>query len=149
SSMDAGDGQDVLGKIYDMKVLRRLPQYLAWVKGHLFLAASGTIIRTAANIAMPVVIAKIMDDGMRKGNLSSLNWGVLIYFGLVMLMWAGQYLETMQLSSARQGQMLLTQDILPLTADIVTMVVIVIVMVSMNPILALWTLSVAPVLVLV
>ena len=189
SSMDAGDGQDVLGKIYDMKVLRRLPQYLAWVKGHLFLAASGTIIRTAANIAMPVVIAKIMDDGMRKGNLSSLNWGVLIYFGLVMLMWAGQYLETMQLSYAGQGilmkmrnqmfdhlhklsmaffdhnkvgklmsrvqndveqvQMLLTQDILHLTADIVTMVVIVIVMVSMNPILALWTLSVAPVLVLV
>ena len=189
SSMDAGDGQDVLGKIYDMKVLRRLPQYLAWVKGHLFWAASGTIIRTAANIAMPVVIAKIMDDGMRKGNLSSLNWGVLIYFGLVMLMWAGQYLETMQLSYAGQGilmkmrnqmfdhlhklsmaffdhnkvgklmsrvqndveqvQMLLTQDILHLTADIVTMVVIVIVMVSMNPILALWTLSVAPVLVLV
>src|SRR3990172_2834384 len=188
SSLDAGDGQDVLGKIYDMKVLRRLPQYLAWVKSHIFLAATGTGLRTAANIAMPLMIRQIIDD-MTTKDLSALNTGLLIYIGLVIVMWGGQYLESLQLSFAAQGillkmrnqmfehlhklsmsffdsnkvgkimsrvqsdveqlQTLLTQDILHLTADILTMIVIVIVMFTMNATLALITLSVAPVLVLV
>lgn len=188
SSLDAGDGQDVLGKIYDMKVLRRLPQYLAWVKSHIFLAATGTSLRTAANIAMPLMIRQIIDD-MTTKDLSALNTGVLIYIGLVIMMWGGQYLESLQLSFAAQGillkmrnqmfehlhklsmsffdgnkvgkimsrvqsdveqlQTLLTQDILHLTADILTMIVIVIVMFTMDATLAMITLSVAPILVLV
>jgi len=189
SSLDAGDGQDVLGKIYDMKVLRRLPQYLAWVKTHIFLAATGTVLRTAANIAMPFLIGNIIDNYILAGNPNGLGLGVLIYFGSVMMMWAGQYLESLQLSYAAQGillkmrnqmfehlhslsmsffdsnkvgkimsrvqndveqlQTLLTQDILHLTADIVTMIVIVIVMFTMNVQLALITLSVAPILVII
>lgn len=106
SSMDAGDGQDVLGNIYDMKVLRRLPQYIAWVKVHFFWATLGLGIRTAANIAMPLVIARIMDKDMKLGNLSGLNLDVLIYIGLVMVMWGGQYMSTLQLSYAGQGVIL-------------------------------------------
>jgi len=189
SSLDAGDGQDVLGKIYDMTVLRRLPQYLAWVKSAITWASVSLAVRTAANIAMPFVIAQITNNITKTKDLSGLNIGVLVYLGLVMVMWGGQYVNTLQLSYAGQGiilkmrnqmferlhqlsmsfydsnkvgkimsrvqndvdqlQTLLTQDILNLVADILTMAVIVVVMFSMNAQLALITLSVAPVLVLV
>lgn len=189
SSLDAGDGQDVLGKIYDMTVLRRLPQYLAWVKSAITWASVSLAVRTAANIAMPFVIAQITNNITKTKDLSGLNIGVLVYLGLVMVMWGGQYVNTLQLSYAGQGiilkmrnqmfehlhqlsmsfydsnkvgkimsrvqndvdqlQTLLTQDILNLIADILTMAVIVVVMFTMNAQLALITLSVAPVLVLV
>lgn len=186
SSLDAGDGQDVLGKIYDMKVLRRLPPYLAWVKGKIMMAATGTILRSGANVAMPLLIKMITDNYILTGNASGLTLGVLAYFGAVMVMWGGQYLESLFLSYSGQSillkmrnqmfehlhglsmsffdsnkvgkimsrvqndveqvQTLLTQDILHLTADIVTMMVIIIVMLSMNLQLALITLALIPVL---
>ena len=189
SSMDANDGQDVLGNIYDMKILRRLPQYAAWVKGHLIWAVIGLAFRTAANIGMPLAIANIIDTYMKNKDLMGLNRGVSIYLGLVMVMWVSQYLNTLHLAYAGQGiilkmrtqmfdhltslsmsffdnnkvgkimsrvqndvdqlQTLLTQDILNMFFDIVTMVVIVIVMFSMNARLALITLTVVPVLALV
>jgi ABC-type multidrug transport system fused ATPase/permease subunit len=188
SSMDANDGQDVLGKIYDMNILRRLPQYLAWVKVAITWATLGLIVRTAANILMPLVIKQITEIMIAK-DFARLNTGVLIYFALVLIMWGAQYVNTLQLSYAGQGiilrfrnqmfehlhmlpmnfydnnkvgkimsrvqndvdqlQTLLTQDILNLIADVVTMVVIVIVMLGMNAQLALITLSVAPMLVIV
>jgi ATP-binding cassette subfamily B protein len=189
SSLDAGDGQDVLGKIYDMKVLKRLPQYLAWVKGHILLAALGTLLRSGANVAMPFLIGVIIDDYIKTGDARGLPFAVLIYFGAVMVMWGGQYLESLFLSYSGQGillkmrnqmfehlhglsmsffdgnkvgkimsrvqndvdqvQTLLTQDILHLTADLVTMLVIIIVMFTMNVQLTLWTLLMVPLLTLV
>ena len=187
SSLDAGEGQDVLGKVYDMVVLRRLPQYMAWVKKHMFWAASGLAVRTAANIAMPLMI-RVIADNITSKNFSGLNTGALIYLGLVMVMWWSQYVNTLHLSYAGQGiilkmrtqmfehlhklpmsfhdnnkvgkimsrvqndvdqlQTLLTQDILNLIADVVTMAVIAMVMFSMNVKLALITLTVVPVLTL-
>lgn len=105
SSLDAGDGQDVLGKIYDMHILRRLPQYIGWVKLRFTWATLGIVGRTASNIAMPLVIARITNN-LIKGNtvyLPSLNTDVLIYLGLVVMMWIGQYVNTLQLSYAGQA----------------------------------------------
>ncbi|MBI4188609.1 MAG: ABC transporter ATP-binding protein [Chloroflexi bacterium] len=187
SSLDAGEGQDVLGRVYDLVVLRRLPQYMAWVKKHMLWATAGLAVRTAGNIAMPLMI-KVITDQITAKNFSGLNTGVLIYLGLVMVMWLGQYVNTLQLSYAGQGiilkmrtqmfehlhqlpmsfhdnnkvgkimsrvqndvdqlQTLLTQDIMNIIADIVTMAVIIMVMFSMNAQLALITLGVVPVLVL-
>ena len=32
SALDAGDEDDILGKVYDARVIRRLPKYMAWIK---------------------------------------------------------------------------------------------------------------------
>ncbi len=37
SALDAADEDDILGKVYDARVIRRLPKYLAWVKSYLAL----------------------------------------------------------------------------------------------------------------
>ena len=61
SALDSGDDNATLGKIYDAKVMRRMPKYLAWVKKYLAIAGTGTIIRTFTNIATPYVVAVIAD----------------------------------------------------------------------------------------
>ncbi len=192
SALDAGDEDDILGKIYDNRVIRRLPKYLAWVKSTLALAAIGTSIRTAANLAMPYLVFIATDKFIKTGNISGLSGLTIValaYLGVSLAMWGGQYLETLQLSYAgekvlfklRTGmfdhlhkqslsffdhnkvgkvmsrvqndvdqlETLLTQDIITIIGDAVTLLVIVIVMITMNARLALLTLTVVPALVIV
>ena len=189
SALDAGGEDDILGKVYDTRVIRRMPKYLAWVKSSLALAVTGTAIRTVTNMAMPYLVGVAIDSFIKKGNLSGLNIVVLAYVGLTLLMWAGQYLETLFLSYAGNGilfrmrtqmfdhlhqfsmsffdhnkvgkvmsriqndvdqlQTLLTQDIIYLAADAVTLIGIAAVMITMNARLALITLTVVPVLAII
>ncbi len=186
SALDTADQEDVLGKAYDLKVIRRMGPYLAWVKWSLAKALCGTAMRTAANMAMPAVAGMAVDRFIKTGNLHGLTTIVVVYVLLALLMWAGQYIETLFLSYSGQGiiyrmrtqmfdhliglsmsffdhnkagkvmshvqndvdqlQTLLTQDIVSLLADTVTLAGIAIVMMTMNLRLALIALSVVPVL---
>lgn len=101
-AIDAGD-DDSLGKIYDAKVMRRLPRYMAWVKLNLTLGTLGTVIRTLTTLVMPVLVARAIDDYIKTGDLNGLNIICLIYVGVSILMWFGQFLETLNLTYAGQG----------------------------------------------
>ncbi|HEX9975636.1 MAG TPA: ABC transporter ATP-binding protein, partial [Dehalococcoidales bacterium] len=187
SALDATDEDDILGKVYDARVMRRLPKYLAWVKSYIALGATGTLIRTVANLAMPYLVF-MAADRIQKGNFSGLTIVALVYLGAALLMWGGQYLETLYLSYGGQGilfrmrtgmfdhlhklslsffdhnkvgkvmsrvqndvdqlQTLLTQDIIYLAADALTLVAIAVIMITMNARLALLTLTVVPALVI-
>jgi len=187
SALDATDEDDILGKVYDARVIRRMPKYLAWVKSYIALGATGTLIRTLANLAMPYLVFKAIDR-IQKGNLSGLTIVALVYLGAALLMWGGQYLETLYLSYGGQGilfrmrtgmfdhlhklslsffdhnkvgkvmsrvqndvdqlQTLLTQDIIYLAADALTLIAIAVIMITMNARLALLTLTVVPALVI-
>ncbi len=189
SALDAADQQDALGKVYDFRVIRRMPKYLAWVRKHLTIAATGTAMRTVADMALPYIVSQTIDRYIRTGNFNGLNFAVLVYVGFSLLMWAGQFLETLFLSYSGQGilyrmrtqmfdhllelslsffdhnktgkvmsrvqndvdqlQTLLTQDIIFLAADVVTLVGIAVIMIIMNAKLALITLSVVPALAIV
>ena len=186
SALDSGDDSGTLGKIYDVKVIRRMPKYLAWVKKYLALAGTGTIMRTFTNIATPYVVSVITNQLINNRNLNGLNLACLAYIGLALITWGGQYLETLFLSYSGQGilyrmrtqmfdhlqqlsmsffdhnkvgklmsrvqndvdqlQTLLTQDIIYLAADTVTLIGIAVVMMLMDFKLALITLSVVPAL---
>lgn len=102
SALDAGEEYDILGKVYDAKVVRRLPRYLTWVKSHLALAATGTLTRTLAGLAMPYLV-KVATDDIVAGNVRGLNMAALGFLGAALLIWGGQYLETLQLAYAGQG----------------------------------------------
>ncbi len=183
-AMDS-DEDDVLGKVYDSRVIRRLPRYMAWVKKHLIFGASGTIIRTLTTLAVPIVVQR-STDAMIAGRVNALTWLALGYVGFSVLMWVGTYAETLHLSYAGQGilyrmrtglfdhlhdlslsfydrnkvgkvmsrvqndvdqlQTLVTQDIINLAANALTIIAIAVVMLTMNWSLALIALSVVPVL---
>ena len=77
SSLDAADQEDALGKAYDVKVMKRMPRYMAWVKWSLAKAVTGTAMRTAANMAMPYFVGLATNQLLKTGNLSGLNVAVL------------------------------------------------------------------------
>ncbi len=184
-AIDADD-DDILGKVYDSRVIKRIPKYMAWVKGFITAGALGTLIRSVTTVVVPVVVQKATDDYMLTGNVTGLTLAALAYVGVSLIMWAGTYLETLYLSYAGQGilyrlrtglfnhlhrlslsffdankvgkvmsrvqndvdqvQTLVTQDIISMAANIITLILIAAIMISMNWKLALITLSVVPVL---
>jgi len=94
---------EVLGKVYDSKVVGRLPKYLAPVKLWIALGASGMIMSTLATLAMPYLVAVAIDRFIQTGNLSGLNIIVILFIGAALLVWAGRYMETIFLSYAGQA----------------------------------------------
>ena len=70
------------------------------------LAGIGTILRTVTNIAIPFVVAIVTNNYIPNHNLNGLNIAVLVYVALALLMFAGQYLETLFLSYGGQGILL-------------------------------------------
>jgi ABC-type multidrug transport system fused ATPase/permease subunit len=101
-AMDAGDG-DSLGKIYDAKVMRRLPKYMGWVKWKILIGASGTVIRTGMTLGMPLLVAKATNDYILHKNVSGLTVMALLYVAFSLLMWFGTYIESLNLTYAGQG----------------------------------------------
>ena len=97
---------EVLGKVYDSKVIARLPKYLAPVKLWIALGASGMVMRALAALAIPFLVGIAVDDFIQTGNLSGLNIIVIIFIGAALLVWAGQYMETLFLSYAGQSILL-------------------------------------------
>jgi ABC-type multidrug transport system fused ATPase/permease subunit len=183
------DEDAVLGKVYDSRVIKRLPRYMRWVRGRMVLGALGTLVRSGTTVLMPYVVGLALDDYMREGNVNGLTLIAAVYLGLSLLMWVGTFTETLNLSYAGQGilyrlrtglfdhlhnlslsffdnnkvgklmsrvqndvdqlQTLVTQDIINIAANALTLIAIAAVMLAMNARLALITLSVVPVLAIV
>ncbi len=183
------DADEVLGKVYDSRVMSRLPKYLGPVKSWLALGASGMMIRSLAQLAVPYLIATATDRFIQTGNLGGLNIIALIFIGVALMAWGGQYIETLFLAYAGQSvlyrlrtdmfthlqklslsffarsnmgqimsrvlndvdqlQELLTQGILDILTNALTLVGIATVMIIMNARLALLTLSTVLVLAIV
>ena len=64
------DEDETLGKVYDRRVLARLPKYLAPVKGWLTLGAIGMIARTVAQLAIPYIVVVATDRFIQNGNVN-------------------------------------------------------------------------------
>ncbi len=96
------DADDVLGKVYDSRVIGRLPRYLKPVKGWISLGAFGMIIRTLATLASPYLVG-LAADRIIGLDLSGLGVIVIYYVVLSLLMWGGQYLENVYLAYAGQA----------------------------------------------
>jgi len=97
------DEDELRGKIYDSRVIGRLPKYLSPVKSWLVLGAGGMVLRSLAALAAPYLVAVGTDDFIQTGNLGGLNMIAILFMGAALLVWAGQYVETLYLSYAGQA----------------------------------------------
>jgi len=96
------DSDDVLGKVYDSRVIGKLPRYLAPVKGWIGLGASGMLFRTLATLAAPYLVG-IATDRILSRNLSGLGPIFFFYMIILLVTWAGQYMENVYLAYAGQS----------------------------------------------
>jgi len=103
------DEDEVLGKVYDNRVIARLPKYLAPVKLWLALGVGGMVVRSLAALAGPYLVALAIDRFIQTGDLSiaertgGLNIIAIAFIGAALLVWAGQYIETLYLAYAGQA----------------------------------------------
>jgi ABC-type multidrug transport system fused ATPase/permease subunit len=96
------DSDEVLGKVYDSRVIARLPRYLLPVKKWVGIGAGGMLMRTLATLATPYLVA-IATNYIARGNLDGLNIIVIVFIVVSVLMWFGQYSENLYLSYAGQS----------------------------------------------
>jgi ATP-binding cassette subfamily B protein len=97
------DEDEVPGKVYDNRVIARLPKYLSPVKSWLALGAGGMVVRSLAALAGPYLVALAIDRFIQTGNPVGLNIIVIAFIGAALLVWAGQYIETLFLAYAGQA----------------------------------------------
>ncbi len=95
------DSDEVLGKVYDNRVVTRLPKYLAPVKGWIGIGFIGIILHTLAVLGLPLMAGIALNFTIR-GDFDSLSITAIIYVVVLLAQWAGQYLETLYLAYAGQ-----------------------------------------------
>src|SRR4030042_891206 len=96
------DSDDVLGKVYDSRVIAKLPKYLAPVKRWIGLGAGGMLIRTLATLAAPYLVGRATDRILGQ-DLGGLGIIVVFYVMVSLVTWGGQYLENVSLAYAGQS----------------------------------------------
>jgi ABC-type multidrug transport system fused ATPase/permease subunit len=95
------DSDEVLGKVYDNRVVARLPKYLAPVKGWIGVGFIGIIFHTLSTLALPLLVGIAVND-IIKGDFGALSLVAIIYVVILLAQWGGQYLETLYLAYAGQ-----------------------------------------------
>jgi ABC-type multidrug transport system fused ATPase/permease subunit len=96
------DSDEVLGKVYDSRVIAKLPRYLLPVKRWIGIGAGGMLVRTLTTLATPYLIG-MATNYIVKGDLGGLNIIVIIFIVISVIMWFGQYGENLYLSYAGQS----------------------------------------------
>ena len=102
SAIDAHDDDEILGKVYDSRLIARLAEYLSPVKKHLVIGSFGVIVRTAANLVTPLIVA-LATNQIVAGNINGLTIAALGYLAILLVIWGAQYLELLHLTYAGQG----------------------------------------------
>ena len=184
SALDA-DFEEELGKVYDAKVIARLPKYLIPVWRPIAIGGAGMVTRTLVHLAVPYLVALAVDY-ILTGNLSGLNTIAIALVIIAVTEWGSEYVHHLYVARAAQSillrmrtelfdhlhklslgffdhnkvgklmsrvqndvtqlQELITSGVLNMLTNVVTLVGIIVIMISMNPRLALLTLTVVPVL---
>jgi len=103
SALDAEYNEDILGKVYDSKVIAQLPKYLAPVKAWIALGAGGMVLRTLAQMATPLLVGIAIDRFIQTGNSAGLNIITIVFIVIALVMWGGTYLQTLFLAYAGQA----------------------------------------------
>jgi ABC-type multidrug transport system fused ATPase/permease subunit len=91
----------VLGKVYDSRVVAKLPRYLLPVKKWISIGALGMLIMSLTTLATPYLVAIATND-IVAGNLGGLNIVAIAFVAISVVMWFGGYWQNLYLSFAGQ-----------------------------------------------
>jgi ABC-type multidrug transport system fused ATPase/permease subunit len=95
------DSDEVLGKVYDSRVIAKLPRYLLPVKKWISVGALGMLIMALTTLATPYLVSIAIND-IVAGNLGGLNIVAIAFVAISVVMWFGGYWQNLYLSYAGQ-----------------------------------------------
>ena len=104
SAADSLSGSDeiVYGKPYDSRVIARISSYFTAHGMAMFLTILATLLFTFSSVANPYIIGIAENNYILSGNLSGLNWIVLVFVGMAVLNLGSYYTQIR--AEARLGQ---------------------------------------------
>lgn len=74
-----GDEDEMLGKAYDGRLVRRLLHFLTPYKIKLYWAIVLMIMNSLLAVSGPTIIGRAVDDGIRAGNAATLRWWTVLF----------------------------------------------------------------------
>ena len=94
---------EILGKAYDARLMRRLLQYLRPYRRQVLFAFIAIIAGAAGQLVQPILIKKAIDEHIATGQLAGLDTLALIFLAILVAGFAFEYLQTwtMQLTGQR------------------------------------------------
>jgi ATP-binding cassette subfamily B protein len=92
----------IVGKVYDNRVVMRLLTYIVPYKKDALLSLLAVLVYTAANVGLPLVIMLGINWGINSGEAWRLHVIGLVFFGVTLLHFGGNYLQAVFM--ARVGQ---------------------------------------------
>jgi ATP-binding cassette, subfamily B, multidrug efflux pump len=94
--------EEVLGKAYDARLMRRLLAYLRPYKSQVAIALAAIIAGSALQLVPPYLTKTVIDDHIPAGDLSGLGFIALLYLVTILASFAFEYTQTWTLQMTGQ-----------------------------------------------
>ncbi len=88
-----GQEEEILGKAYDARLMRRLGHYLKPYRFHISIAIVVLIIAKLAELAGPFITKIVIDKYITTGNTSGLAGMVVLLISMIMIQFIMEYIE--------------------------------------------------------
>jgi ATP-binding cassette, subfamily B, multidrug efflux pump len=85
---------EILGKAYDARLMRRLLQYLRPYRRQVGVALGAILVGSAASLAQPYLIKVAIDRYIAAGRLEGLDRIALLYLAILVAAFAAEYIQT-------------------------------------------------------
>jgi ATP-binding cassette subfamily B protein len=90
----SGHDDEILGKAYDARLMRRLLQYLRPYWRQVCVALAAIVVGSAASLAQPYLIKVAIDRNIAVGRLDGLDRIALLYLVILVTAFAAEYVQT-------------------------------------------------------
>ena len=100
---EMGLDQDEDGKLYDHRVVMRLLGYFRPYGTLVTIAFIATIVYTVTVVGLPIIVARVIDDYIREGDLSGLNVAVGLFLAVAVVQFLASYLNMRLMALAGQN----------------------------------------------
>jgi len=89
------DEQEVFGKVYDPRIVRRIWSFVKPYRGRILISVVAVLVFTLTQLAIPLIIRHAIDNGMKAGSADRavLAWTVGVFALVILINYAASYMQ--------------------------------------------------------
>lgn len=98
----AAHDDEILGKAYDSRLMRRLIGYLRPYWGRALVALAAIVVGVAFQLAQPILVKRAIDEHIARGDFSGVTTVALLYLGTLVGAFVAEFIQTTTLQMLGQ-----------------------------------------------
>jgi len=96
--------EDIFGKAYDPKTVRRIWAFVRPYRLKIYLSVAAVLVFTATQLAIPLIIGRAIDTGMTEGgNSTNLAWAVGAFAVVVLVNFAASFVQETEVGKVAEN----------------------------------------------